>query len=418
MPPSTQTTPGLGLEATTTRDLVTLTPSASPTPPINFHPDEQSSQIGYLFPLSIQHLTRSSVTIHFELAQPSIGYFVLWPETEGLSNAFLFAFDQATIDQNFVVDGLQPGIRYRIDVAIPGDDGVYRSPNYRSLPWGPIAFTLPEGDNFPLRVAVIGDSGYGESTTLDLAALMASYQPDFMLHTGDLVYLAENNLDPVDAYAEKFFQQFESILRQAPIYPVVGNHEHYWDVVFRDSYAYYYAFPRFPSGSGVISGDPSTREWYAFAYGDIQFILLNTQSFFGYPGRPEQLAWLEDRLTDPAYAYSIVVLHVPPYTAGAHPNDGAAVRSDWVPLFEANNVPLVLSGHDHNYQRQDVSGITYIISGGGSGVLYDQNSSPEYSRIFSKQMHFVMLEIYPDRIELQAIGLDGTVFDQVVLPID
>ena len=199
---------------------------------------------------------------------------------------------------------------------------------------------------------------------------------------------------------------------------MVGNHEHYWDIVYRESYAFYHAFPRFPGNSGVITGATATREWYAFAYGDIQFILLNTQSFFGYPGRAEQLEWLEQRLTDPAYRYSIVVFHVPPFSAGVYPNDGAAVRSDWVPLFEAHGVPLVLSGHDHNYQRLDVNGITYVISGGGSGVLYDQTTNPESSRSFSKQMHFVMLEIYPDRIELQAVGLDGTVFDQVEIPIN
>jgi hypothetical protein len=41
-----------------------------------------------------------------------------------------------------------------------------------------------------------------------------------------------------------------------------------------------------------------------------------------------------------------------------------------VPLFERHGVRLVLNGHDHNYQRFDTAGITYVITGGGGASLY------------------------------------------------
>lgn len=88
-----------------------------------------------------------------------------------------------------------------------------------------------------------------------------------------------------------------------------------------------------------------------------------------------------------------------------------------MPLLEAYDVPLVLSGHDHNYERLEREGVTYIVTGGGSGVLYPQTINLEFSRYFSQQMHFVFLEVYPDHIELSAIAADGTIFDQSLITI-
>lgn len=421
---STPSPPGTGISGEATAILVetteplTATLAATSIPSIDFRPDEINTEIGFLFPITVQHLTPGSVTLSFELDQAQPGNLVLWPESQGLSSAFIFPIDPDTPQQTFVIDGLQMGERYQVGVAVAGDDSIFRSPHYFSQAWGPIGFTVPVNDPYPIRVGIIGDSGLGEQVTFDLANLLAASQPDFVLHTGDLVYLAANNLDPVHAYAEKYYRPFEPVLRQAPIYPVVGNHEYDYDVDYRGSYAYYFAFPRFPGSSGVESGEPRQREWYAFSYGDIQFVLLNTQTFFGHLGREDQLAWLEQRLSDPSFAYSIVVFHVPPFTSGLHTQDGAGVQSDWVPLFQQYNVPLVLSGHDHNYERLEHQGTTYIVTGGGTSVLYPQSNNLESSRFFSLQMHFVQLDIYPDRIELSAFGSDGEVFDQVHISID
>lgn len=413
------TTPLAGTQSSSeTEELRPATPAASPSAVIDYRPDEIETSAGFLFPLTVQFVSPNSVTIHFELLAPQEGHVVLWPQEQSPAAAFVFAFADASAQQSFVIDGLDSGSGYFVGVGIEGGDGVFRSPHYYDQPWGPIHFVVPDDDPYPLRVGVVGDSGYGEQETKDLAASMATYEPDFVLHTGDLVYLAQNNLDPAHAYAEKYYRAFEPILHDAPIYPVVGNHEHYADVVHRGSYAYYHAYPRFPGSSGVISGEPALREWYAFSYGDIQFVLLNTQTFFGYPGRAEQSAWLEERLADPDFAYSIVVFHVPPFTSGKHTPDGAGVQADWVPLFETYDVPLVLSGHDHNYERLERQGTTFIVTGGGSGVLYPQTTELEFSRFFSQRMHFVVLDIYPDRIQLSAIGLDGEIFDQASITID
>ena len=106
---------------------------------------------------------------------------------------------------------------------------------------------------------------------------------------------------------------------------------------------------------------------------------------------------------------------MPPFTSGWHKTDGRFEQIDWVPLFEGGNVPLVLSGHEHNYERLFLNGVTYIVTGGGSAILYSMGIPLPQTQFFAKQTHFVLLEIYPDYLNLWAITPDGEILDQVVI---
>ena len=146
--------------------------------------------------------------------------------------------------------------------------------------------------------------------------------------------------------------------------------------------------------------------------------MLDSHAFHGGGGRAEQTAWLAERLEDPSYRFSIPVFHTPPYTSGRHRNDGRALRIDWNPLFEAAGVPLVFSGHDHNYERILLNGVTYVVSGGGSAVLYRDTGAVSGSQEFHRRTHFVLVEIGEDRISLTAIDLDGVELDHTSIPIN
>jgi 3',5'-cyclic AMP phosphodiesterase CpdA len=242
---------------------------------------------------------------------------------------------------------------------------------------------------------------------------MDSYDLDFVLHTGDSVYKANEESGPAEAFARKFFKMFAPLLHEVPIFPVLGNHD--FDQPARSNGQPYFvrAFPALT--------DPSVPEsalgtWYAFERAGIQFIMLDSQAFHGSGGRAEQTAWLEERLEDPSFRISIPVFHTPPYTSGLHRNDGAAVRSDWIPLFEAANVRLALSGHDHNYERIVRNGVTYVVSGGGSPVLYRETERVEGSQKFSRRMHFLLVEVFVEHLSLTAIDIDGTVLDRTMIP--
>ena len=71
------------------------------------------------------------------------------------------------------------------------------------------------------------------------------------------------------------------------------------------------------------------------------------------------------------------VLHRSPYSAGGEHGSDLAVRSAFGPIFERHNVQLVLSAHEHVYERtrpiregSSGSEVTYLVTGGGGAPLY------------------------------------------------
>lgn len=397
----------------------TPAPTASPAPTaLPF--GETTAATEYILPLTVQHVTGSTAVLTFELQEPADGLLLYWP-VEDRADQHVVELAPGEAGQQIVLSGLEPGTGYEAVVGLGPDSasGVFRQPPFLKQRWGPITFTTAgaQGDE-PLRVGVIGDSGFGEERTYQLAAGMAAADLDFALHTGDVVYQMYNDANPFESYAFKWYLPFQPVLAQMPVYPVVGNHDVEAAASWQDAPFYYHAFPPFPDPRFEPSAYAGRNMWYAVAYGDVQFLMLDTQVFFNEGGRVEQELWIAERLADERFAITIPVMHVPPYNFGQHAGTGATVRA-WVPLFKQGNVPLVLAGHDHNYQRFAVDELTYIISGGGSTVLYPQAETPlPDGGVFVRQSHWVQLEIYPDRIDVTAYGVDGAVLDEATVPLD
>jgi len=83
-----------------------------------------------------------------------------------------------------------------------------------------------------------------------------------------------------------------------------------------------------------------------------------------------QRRWLEQALRTSSAPWKVAAFHHPAYTCGAYLSHAGVVRT-WVPVLERHGVQLVLSAHDHNYQRfVSRRGVTYVVHGGGGGRLY------------------------------------------------
>jgi len=372
----------------------------------------------YLLPLTVQHVTDTSATLLFELMEPADGILLYAPLEGSVEDQSWMPLSTLTARQQVTLEGLTPGVEYRAAVGLAAGGGEYLQPPFAEKPWGAVHFQTAS-EREPLRFGVVGDSGFGQQVTFDLAQEMADYDLDFVLHTGDLAYNVDEYANPPSAFALKWFLPFAPLLHSMPVYPVVGNHDIETATYWEDAPFYYYAFPPFSDPLFNPSPFEGRNQWYAFAYGSIQFLMMDTQTFFGEAGRSEQDLWLIDRLSDRRFAYTIPVLHVPPYSSGLHGDtDSMPPRVVWSQLFETTNVPLVFSGHDHDYERLLANGITYIVSGGGSATLYEMENQLPESQFFAQRTHFVLVEIYGDRIELTAIGPGGEVFDQAVIPLE
>ena len=119
-------------------------------------------------------------------------------------------------------------------------------------------------------------------------------------------------------------------------------------------------------------------------YGDVWILVLNSHADLfptnnpDFPGQYEYIA--EELQSDVAQnaAFRLVAFHQAPYSnssTSSTPDQiygNAGIREFWVPLFERFDVDSVISGHYHSYQRGELNGIQYLITGGGGSTLLQQ----------------------------------------------
>ena len=151
---------------------------------------------------------------------------------------------------------------------------------------------------------------------------------------------------------------------------------------------------------------------YAVRVGELRLLACDTT----IPGRDEgevDLEWLESTLDEDRDSPTIVAMHHPPYSAGYH-GSSESVRNAFDPLFERFGVELVLTGRDPDYQRsKPINGITYIVSGGGATTRPTGRAS--FTAESWSMQHFLDIEVWCNRLEVQAVGQDGLVYDTTTL---
>ena len=83
-----------------------------------------------------------------------------------------------------------------------------------------------------------------------------------------------------------------------------------------------------------------------------------------------------------------------------------------------NNVNVVLSGHEHFYERiKSQKGIYYFISdAGGKLSPNDIRRTNITERVYDQEQHFMLFEGNGDEMHFQAISKSGKTIDSGVIP--
>ena len=147
----------------------------------------------------------------------------------------------------------------------------------------------------------------------------------------------------------------------------------------------------------------AVHEW-----GEVDVIILDSTQVVS----SEQTEFLINTLDDSSRS-TIVVFHHPVVSCSNH-RDTREVLERWVSLFD-DDVFLVLNGHDHFYQRFVSDNITYVVTGGGGRRLHDVGTCPggDPSPLAAeRRFHFVALEQTNQSLIIQAIDVNGVVFDE------
>src|SRR5262249_28815529 len=133
---------------------------------------------------------------------------------------------------------------------------------------------------------------------------------------------------------------------------------------------------------------------------------------------PDEVKWIDSQLAASGEKWKIVFFHHPLYSSGKTQGSEVKRRELLEPIFVRYKVSLVLSGHDHIYERiKPQNGIQYFVEG-SSGQLRDgdlRTGSPLTASGNDRDQTFILMEVDGDVLTFNAIARTGAVIDSGVI---
>jgi predicted phosphodiesterase len=258
----------------------------------------------------------------------------------------------------------------------------------------PLALPNREGS---LKFGVLGDFGTGKREQYQLAEQMARLRTTFpyelIVTVGDNLYGGQRPRD----FFEKFERPYKALLdANVKFYASLGNHDQ-------------------PQQSKYAPFNMDGRRYYSFKAPeqDVRFLALDS----GYL-EPAHLTWLEKELQSSDEDWKIPYFHHPLYSSGSRHGSDVVKRRALEPLFLKYGVSVVLTGHDHVYERvKPQNGIVYFVVGSG-GQLRKGNLNRRTGLTasgFDTEQAFMAAEIIGDEMYFNTVSRSGKVVDSGVI---
>ena len=238
---------------------------------------------------------------------------------------------------------------------------------------------------------------------------------DFAVIGGDLVN------SPGELAQWEAFLDACDVFAKLPLVTVAGNHEG-----VHSNYTYQKLFALPDDAPGGLSGE----EFYAFDFGDIRFLMLDSsflteerKASMGdgkWQAEEERVErWIRRESVDCQKPWLAAVIHHPVY--GMHDEDTVSpqIRRLWAPLLETGGVRIVFSGHQHLYQRTGpIHGVVYLMGNSGQreSRFFHGNNLPEYTQqIYDRGANYQIVEAGARRLKMTSYNKKGLVIDETVL---
>ncbi len=345
----------------------------------------------------IQRTTQTGVTIAWRTASAGIGTLNWGLDAFNLTNTETNA--TATKKHVFDLTGLEPNTQYFYQTST--SNGSTSAIDY--------FYTAKTDTTRSLSFLHYGDCGYNNTIQNDIADLMISDSTEFGIVSGDV------DQGTGDNYDEVFFGPYTDLVKNTCQYTCIGNHDTYADNAATYIDAFY-----------LPTNNPQqTERYYSFTWGNAKFVCLDSN--IPYTIGTDQHNWMLDELKCNDKQWLFVFFHHPPWTNAwsidyyvpfspyFQYKGNEDMRTDLVPYFETYNVDFVLNGHSHCYQRGELNGVKYIISGGAGSATIDSHKtsgSPNIdTELYTNQ--YVRFDVTGDTATYVSIDRNDNVIDSV-----
>ena len=191
--------------------------------------------------------------------------------------------------------------------------------------------------------------------------------------------------------------------------PAVGNHD--YETAGAAGYFAYF---------GAAAGDPK-KGYYSYDLGTWHVIVVNSNcgEVGGCRRGSPQERWVREDLAAHPALCTLAMWHHPRFSS-AEWGDDLTMRDVWKALYDAG-AELVLSGHDHTYERftpvdavgraDAEHGLRQFVVGTGGRHLYNWGVVHPTSEVRNNQTFGVLkLTLHPDSYDWQFLPADGSGF--------
>jgi len=257
-----------------------------------------------------------------------------------------------------------------------------------------------------IRFAAIGDYGDGGPAERDVADLVKSWKPAFIITLGDNNYPRGSDTT-IDDHIGRFYHEFIAPYNGAfgvgaadnRFFPSLGNHD--WRTPGAVPYLDYFTLP-------------GNERYYEFVRGPVHFFVIDSD-----PHEPDgvgvdgaQARWLRDALARATEPWKIVYMHHPPYSSGNE--HGNTPSMQWP--FHLWGADVVMAGHEHTYERIERDSMLYFVNGLGGATHYGIADTVVGSRVrYAGDYGAMLIEATPQSIVFRFIDRSGREIDRRAL---
>jgi len=250
-----------------------------------------------------------------------------------------------------------------------------------------------------VKFAVIGDSGTGGQDQRDVAAQLTTWHArfpfEFVVMVGDNMYGSDKPRD----YVKKFEEPYKDLLGAGvKFYASLGNHDNpnqrFYKPFNMNGERYYTFKPSLTAGVRIFALDSTYMN-------------------------PPQVEWLDKELKASGSDWKIALFHHPLYSSGDRHGSVLTLREQLEPTFVTHGVNVVLTGHDHFYERlKPQKGIAYFVVGSSAKLRRGDNTSELTAKTYDDGYAFMLVEIEGDNFHFQTLNERGQTVDSGVVRKD
>ena len=257
-----------------------------------------------------------------------------------------------------------------------------------------------------IRFAVIGDYGDNSQSEEDVASLINSWNPDFVITTGDNNYplgeaatIDQNIGQYYHGFIYPYVGTYGAGATSNRFWPSIGNHD--WDTGNVQAYQDYFTLP-------------GNERYYDFIWGPVHFFVIDSDDREpdGNSSTSIQARWLQTQLMLSSSPWNVVYFHHPPYSSGL--THGSTLEMQWP--YQAWGADAVLSGHDHEYERIILNDFPYFVNGLGGDNIYTFTTPVPGSEVrYNGDYGAMLVEASSSYMIFQFITRTGALIDTYAL---